>query len=60
MLNKKLEKYNIILGSGSPRRQQILKDLGIQFTVKPIDVEEDYPKYLHGNEITGYLAELKA
>ena len=60
MLNKNLEKYNIILGSASPRRQQFLKDLGIHFTVKAIDVEEIYPKYLHGNEITGYLAELKA
>ncbi|MDH5413815.1 MAG: Maf family nucleotide pyrophosphatase [Flavobacteriaceae bacterium] len=60
MLNKNLENYNIILGSASPRRQQFLKDLGIQFTIKPIDVEETYPKYLHGNEITGFLAELKA
>ncbi len=59
MLNKKLENYNIILASGSPRRQQILKDLGLNFTVKSIDVEEIYPKYLHGNEITSFLAELK-
>ena len=60
MLNKKLENYKIILASGSPRRQQILKDLGLDFTVKSIDVEEIYPKYLHGNEITSFLAQLKA
>jgi len=60
MLNKKLENYNIILASGSPRRQQFLKDLGLNFTVKSIDVEEIYPKYLHGNEITSFLAQLKA
>ncbi len=60
MLNKKLENYNIILASGSPRRQQFLKDLNLQFTVKAIDVEEVYPKYLHGNEITSFLAQLKA
>jgi septum formation protein len=60
MLNKKLENYNIILASGSPRRQQFLKDLGLSFIVKSIDVEEIYPKYLHGNEITSFLAELKA
>ena len=60
MLNDKLKNYNIILGSGSPRRQQFLKELNLKFTVKPIDVEEVYPKYLHGNEITGYLAQLKA
>ena len=60
MLNNKLKNYNIILASGSPRRQQFLRDLGLQFTVRSLDVEEIYPKYLHGNEITGYLAELKA
>ena len=60
MLNEKLKKYNLILASSSPRRQQLLRDLGLHFTIKLIDVEEVYPKYLHGNEISGYLAELKA
>ena len=60
MLNDKLKNYNIILASSSPRRQQFLTDLGLQFTVQTIDVEEVYPKYLHGNEITSFLAELKA
>ena len=60
MLNDKLKNYNIILASSSPRRQQFLKDLGLQFTVQTIDIEEVYPKYLHGNEITSFLAELKA
>ena len=60
MLNEKLEKFNVILGSGSPRRQQFLKDLGIHFSSRTKDVEEIYPKYLHGSEITDYLAELKA
>ena len=60
MLNDKLKNYNIILASSSPRRQQFLRDLGLQFTVQIIDVEEVYPKYLHGNEITSFLAELKA
>lgn len=60
MLNKKLKKYTIILASGSPRRQQFLKDLNLDFTVQTKDVDEIYPKYLHGSEITNYLAELKA
>ena len=61
MLNDKLKDYNLILGSGSARRQQFLKDMGLTFTISLIDVDEnDYPKYLHGNEITGYLAGLKA
>ena len=60
MLNKKFKDYTIILASGSPRRQQILKDLGLDFIVKKKDIEEIYPKYLHGKEITNFLAELKA
>jgi len=60
MLNKKLESYTIILASGSPRRQQFLKDLNIDFIIKTKDVKEIYPKYLHGKEITNFLAELKA
>ena len=60
MLNKKLKDKNIILGSGSPRRQQLLKDLGLDFTIKTSNIEEVYPKYLHGSEITSFLAELKA
>lgn len=60
MLAEKLKNHNIILGSRSPRRKQFLKDLGIPFTSVTIEIEEDYPKYLHGNEITAYLAELKA
>ena len=60
MLNKKLENNRLILASGSPRRQQILKDLGLDFIVKTKEIEEVYPKYLHGKEITDYLAKLKA
>jgi len=60
MLHKKLQNYNIILASGSPRRQYFLKELKLEFTTKSIDVEEIYPPYLHGNEITGFLAQLKA
>ncbi len=60
MLAKKLKNYNLILGSKSPRRQQFLKDLNLFFTTVNIAIDEDYPKYLHGNEITSYLAKLKA
>jgi len=60
MLNKKLENYRLILASGSPRRQQFLKDLNLDFIIKTKDVKEVYPKYLHGKEITDYLAKLKA
>ncbi len=60
MLTDKLKNHQLLLASKSPRRQQFLKDLGLPFTIVSIDIEENYPKYLHGNEITGFLAKLKA
>ncbi len=60
MLQEKLSKYNIILASGSPRRQEFLKGLDIPFSIQLKEVEEKYPKYLKGAEITNFLANLKA
>ena len=60
MLNDKLKHYNIILASGSPRRQQFLKELDIDFEIRLKDVEEIYPDHLKAEEITDFLAELKA
>ena len=60
MLDKLRDTYAIILASGSPRRQQFLKDLQLPFTVKLFDVEEIYDKNLKREEITTYLSELKA
>ncbi|WP_333600127.1 Maf-like protein [Flavobacterium sp.] len=60
MLSEKLKNYKIILASGSPRRQQFLKDLGLTFEIRLKDIEEVYPENLQGVEITNYLAELKA
>ncbi|MBI5217557.1 MAG: septum formation protein Maf [Bacteroidia bacterium] len=56
---KNLEKYNIILASRSPRRQQLLKGLDIPFTVKTLEIEEKFPEHLSKYEIPVYLAELK-
>ncbi len=55
-----LQNYNIILGSQSPRRQELLSGLNIPFEVKVIDVEETYPRELVGVDIPMYLAEKKA
>jgi septum formation protein len=60
MLLKKLESYEIILASKSPRRQQLLSDLGLKFTVQAMDVPEVFPEGLGMTEVPVYLAELKA
>ncbi|MHA6280980.1 Maf-like protein [Salinimicrobium sp. CAU 1759] len=60
MLQEKLKDYTIILASGSPRRQQFFRDLGLDFEIRLKPVEEKYPSELKDVEITNYLAELKA
>ena len=60
MLREKLSNYNLILASGSPRRQHLFKELDIPFTIDIREVEEVYPKDLKGAQITDYLADLKS
>lgn len=60
MLINKLKNHNIILASASPRRQQLLKDLGLDFEIRLKPVQEEYPPRLSHFEISDYLAQLKA
>ena len=52
--------YKIILGSGSPRRQELLKSLGYTFEVKPVNADESFPETLKAQDIPLYLSEKKA
>ena len=60
MLDTKLQGRNIICGSGSPRRQHLLHELGLEFTVRLAPVEENFPPDLIGGEIPVFLSKLKA
>lgn len=60
MLNEKLKEFHLILASGSPRRQQFFKDLDLDFEIRLKEIEEIYPKHLKAEEITNFLAQLKA
>jgi septum formation protein len=60
MWKDKLNEYTIILASGSPRRQNFFKELGLDFTIDVREIEEAYPPYLTGHEITDHLSQLKA
>jgi septum formation protein len=60
MLKQKLKPYNVILASGSPRRQQYFRDLDIDFSIQLKEIEEIYPNELKGAEITDFLADLKS
>ncbi|MEM0518724.1 Maf-like protein [Aequorivita flava] len=60
MLREKLKNYNIILASGSPRRQAFFKELSIDFTICVKEVNETYPPALQRSDITDFLSRLKA
>lgn len=60
MLNDQLKSVHLILASGSPRRQQFFKELGLDFEIRLKEIEEIYPPHLEAAAITNYLAELKA
>lgn len=50
----------IILASGSPRRKELLKKLGIKFEVVPSDYEEDMSLKLKPQELAKFLSLEKA
>ena len=60
MLNKLLQQYNIILGSASPRRKELLSDIGIEFSIQTTDKEEEYPSTLKEERIAEFLAQQKS
>ena len=57
---RRFSNYDIILASNSPRRQQFLKDIGLDFRIKTHSVEEIFPEELKAAEISDYLVKLKA
>jgi septum formation protein len=59
MWSDKLKKYDIVLASGSPRRQQLLAEMDIPFRVMTKPVEEVFPKNLLPEEAAAYLCRLK-
>lgn len=60
MLANKFKDIDIILASQSPRRQELLKGLDIDFRIATRPVNEVYNASLKTHEITDYLAILKA
>jgi len=50
----------IILGSQSPRRRELLAGLDIPFTAVSIDADEHYPAALQGADIPCYISRAKA
>ncbi|MEP3838471.1 MAG: Maf family nucleotide pyrophosphatase [Algibacter sp.] len=60
MLKEKLKNHRLILASGSPRRQEFFKNLGLDFEIQLKPITEEYPPRLKHFEISNYLSQLKA
>lgn len=51
----------ILLGSGSPRRRELMKEMDLDFEVVRLrDIEERYPDDLQKDRVPEYLSRLKA
>ena len=50
----------LILASNSPRRRQLLADLGLEYEIRLIEVDEEFPAHLRRAEVAEYLAAHKA
>jgi len=62
-MNHELSTMNlpkVILASKSPRRQELLRLMDIDFRIVLKDVDESYPTHLSPEEIAIYIAEKKA
>ena len=61
MLLDKLKQYNVVLASNSPRRRELLADLGIDFKVRTIKgIDESYPHDMPVLEIAEFISQKKA
>ena len=60
MLADVLKDKHLILASSSPRRQELIKGLGLDVEIRIKPVKEEYPHRLRHFEISDYLAQLKS
>ncbi len=60
MLLDKLSNYEITLASASPRRKNLLEELGVKFEVKTVDIEENFPDDFPIDKVAQYLSEIKS
>ena len=60
MMLENLKKYNIVLASKSPRRQELMKGVGLEFSVMTKDVDESYPSNMSVYDVAPYLSVKKA
>ncbi|MBR2962409.1 MAG: septum formation protein Maf [Alistipes sp.] len=61
LLHERLKDYNIILGSASPRRRQLLADCDFQFTVaEKFECDETFPATMPVSQVASFLSQTKS
>ena len=55
-----LNKYNIILASKSPRRQELLRGMGLKFTILTKETPENFPAELPLDKVPQFLSQQKS
>ena len=53
-------KYPLTLASGSPRRRQLLTDMGVAFTIETRPTDEAFPDDMPADDVAEFLAREKA
>lgn len=58
---KNIEQYKVILASNSPRRKQLLEQLGVNFVTRVLkDIDENYPEDLLAEDVAEYISRKKS
>ena len=55
-----LNKYQVVLASKSPRRQELLRGMGVDFMVLTKEIVETYPADMPSEEVPIYLSKIKS
>ena len=56
-----LKKYDVVLASNSPRRKELLEQLGVNYRVELIKgIDETHPADMPAHEIAEYLSRIEA
>lgn len=60
MILNNLKDTKLVLASGSPRRQELIRTFGLSVEKRVKEVDESFPETLRREEVARYLAEKKA
>jgi len=60
MIIEKIKKYNLILGSNSPRRKKIIEEMGFKVNIIPANIDETIKEEISLEKIPVFLANEKS